>query len=363
MEDDKKNQLVRRPGSELGTPGRRTNRVMEGMTRDILARAKAQGLSAARFRIGDYLLREPDYRQIMRWAEAGGMRPEEVLERLAGSVVELPRSEPGIEPIRFSMEDGAMLSVAWDFERFPFTPDSWESGLLIRELGFESTRSNATIILRPNLPMLKTLVCESPRLKVLDLSQVPGLTELICEANDYTELDLTPVPGLTRLNCLVGKLDLTPVPGLSELNCGDSGLRELDLSPVPRLTRLNCESNGLTELDLTSVPGLTELYCLDNNLTELDLMPVPELTHLYCQFNNLTELVLTPVSCLTELECWYNSLTELDLTPVPGLSELDCSDNNLTELDLSPVPALTDLICNKELRLRNAPAGLNIIYL
>lgn len=65
LQDSKSNALVPRPGTGLAEVSRRTNPVIARMTRDVLARAQAQALSAARFRIGEYLLREPDYRQML----------------------------------------------------------------------------------------------------------------------------------------------------------------------------------------------------------------------------------------------------------------------------------------------------------
>ncbi len=270
MEHDTKHPLVPRPGTDITTPGRRTSRVMEVVTGDILARARAQDHGAARFPIGDYLLREPDYRQILRWAEAAGLAPQEVLERLAESAVEHVTGDRWGEdwlPIGFSVEDGAIISVAWDFDRLPFISDNWELGLLIRTLGFKDEWPDVATALCPVLPRLQALWCRQLRLEVLDLSPVPGLTKLCCHDNNLSELDLSPVPGLTMLRC------------------GENNLSELDLSPVPGLTKLWCWNNNLSELDLSPVPGLTELRCAKNNLSELDLSPVPGLTELRCDEN------------------------------------------------------------------------------
>ena len=57
------NALVPRPGTGLAETGRRTHPVLARMSRDLLARAEAQGLSTARYRLGKYVFREPDYRQ------------------------------------------------------------------------------------------------------------------------------------------------------------------------------------------------------------------------------------------------------------------------------------------------------------
>lgn len=198
MADSKRNALVPRPGTEVAGPGRRTPRVIEEMVRDVLARAMEQGMSQARFRIGDTALREPDYRQILHWAEALGKAPEEVLATLAACRVE-PESWERWEAVAFAVEDGAIVSLAWDFERLPLIPETWETGLRIRTLGLRGEWPHDSAALRPSLPQLERLVCPRIGLGSLDLSQVPGLTALECWGNPLTALDLAPVPGLTVL--------------------------------------------------------------------------------------------------------------------------------------------------------------------
>jgi hypothetical protein len=257
-QDSESNALVPRPGTGLAETGRRTHPVISRMSRDVLARAKAQqGLSKARFRLGKYAFREPDYRQILDWAEALGESPEWVLEQLEASRMK-PETWEHWEPITFVVEDGAIRSLVLDFERLPMTLKPWRKGLLIREMGLIGWPEKTLTAL--NFPLL------------------PSFTHLNCRRNDFTELDLTPVPGLTYLDCSnnqLTELDLTPVPRLITLNCRNNQLTELDLSPVPELTSLDCIGSALTELDLTPVPGLTRLDCSSNQLTELDLTPVP----------------------------------------------------------------------------------------
>ncbi len=341
MADETKNALIQRPGTGLAGTGPHTSPVIARMTRDVLARAKAGGVSLARFRIGEYLLREPDYRQMLRWAAALEMAPEALLTELAACRLE---PEPGedSEPIGFAIENGAIVNLAWSFDRLPLIPAFWEPGLLVHTLGYRGKWPDVATPLRPVLLRLQTLVCRDLGLKYVDLSQVPGLTELECGVNELTELELLPVPGLTKLYCWdneLTQLDLTPVPGLTELSCSVNLLPALDLSPLQGLSMLDCGGNDLTELDLSPVPGLTALYCWGNQITELDLTPVPG---------------------LTKLQCWHNQLTELDLNLVPGLTQLWCRYNQLTELDLSPVPGLTELHCDEKVRVLNAPANLSV---
>ncbi len=314
-----------------------SNPIIRLTTEGLLDQARQTQLQQARFRIGDYELREPDYRQILRWAEAAGREPEEVLRVLN------QRERRLIEDaVFFRLHDGAIVELDWNFGCLPFIPETWEPGLRIRILKFRGSWPETSVTLRPILPELATLSCDVCHCASLDLSPVPGLTKLDCRGNSLTELDLSPVPGLTKLDC------------------GFNQLTELDLSPVPGLTELGCAANALTELDLSPVPGLTKLDCRGTQLTELDLSPVPGLTKLECSSNELTELDLSPVPGLTDLNCRANDLTVLDLSPVPGLTELDCSWNKLTELDLLPVPGLTNLSCMKDVKVRNAPPHLSI---
>jgi hypothetical protein len=283
-QDSTSNALVPHPGTDLTKTGRRTNAVIARMTRDVLARAESHGISTARYRLGQYVLREPDYLQILDWAEALRKAPEWVLTQLEESRLE-PNKLQNWEPIAFFVEDGAIRSLVWDFKRLPVVPESWRLGLLIQTLGLMGKWPKPDSILRPNLPYLKRFHCRHVALSWIDLSAVPGLIELVCSSSNLTALNLTPVPRLTYLDCshnLLTDLDLTPAPGLTTLRCWENQLTDLDLKPVPGLTVLDCSDNKLTDLDLKPVPGLTTLSCNNNPLTELDLKPVPGLTVLDC---------------------------------------------------------------------------------
>ena len=361
MEGDPIFSLVRRTpgGVERTRPG--VKRIVEGMVGDALelARETPAPLAERRFRIGDYDWCEPDYRQILRWATALELPPEEVLVRLFfdESVRESEYVAGLFAKCRQSdFVDGKLKKIRWSFDRLPLTDFQWEPGLQITHAAFYNSQPQIQR-LSLVLPTLTHLFCHHLCLPELDLTQVPLLTTLECcgddrggnKGNKLTELNLTPVPRLTTLKCSwneLTELDLTPVPLLTELECSPNELTELDLTPVPLLTRLVCFSNQLTNLDLTPVPLLTFLFCGLNPLTELDLTPVPLLTRLDCGWSPLTELDLTPVPLLTDLCCWRSQLTELDLSSVPLLEYLECSWNHLTELDLASVPLLETLGCS-----------------
>ncbi len=134
MTEETKNFLIHRSGTNLANVDKGNNPVLNRMTQDVLARAQERGLNQARFRIGHYLLREPDYRQILFWSEALGMAPDAVLAVLAKT-----RSEPHypgyFEPITFSLSDGAIFSLAWNWALLPLIPAICMPGLHIRRLG------------------------------------------------------------------------------------------------------------------------------------------------------------------------------------------------------------------------------------
>jgi Leucine-rich repeat (LRR) protein len=370
MTEDKTNSLIHRPGSGLTGSVRGSNPILKRMTQDVLARAQDNQMSHARFRIGDYLLRQPDYRQIVYWADELNMTPEALLAVLAETLLE--PDDCNFEPVSFSMADGAIVSLAWDLERLGNIPADWEPGLLIRTLGFFGEVSDAHILIRPILSKLKALICyvvgpffsEESNLLV-DLSGVTGLIELHCIGHPIIKIDLSPVSELTKLECSVNyhnEIDLSLVPKLKELVCMYNELTDLDLSSVQGLIKLQCAGNHLKNLNLSTLTELRELDLWNNQLTKLDLSNVSGLTELCCGVNSLTQLDLSPVPGLVWLCCKENQLTELDLSLTPRLTKLYCGRNKLTQLDLSPVPALVELGCDKDVLLLNAPHNLLVSH-
>jgi hypothetical protein len=126
MQSDDNKALIHRPGAAISPAGgRRTNPVIARVTEDALARARSarKEIRQARFRIGEYELREPDYRQILDWAAALEKAPEWVLAQLEESRIEPEEwSIKDFEPIKWIVEDGAILSLAWSFRRLTIMP-------------------------------------------------------------------------------------------------------------------------------------------------------------------------------------------------------------------------------------------------
>ena len=188
------------------------NSIIGRMTRDALHATEAIKLSNELFRIGEYLLRAPDFRQIQWWASELGMPPEQVLEVLEKAVIEG-------EKLGLVVENGSVLSIVWDFTCFPIVPSYWEPGLAINTLSFKGVCPETGEPFSPDLPHLDLLFCGCTGLKELNLSGTPNLVTLFCHQNQLTKLDLTTVPLLSILFCHGNKLTdlgLTSVPGLTK---------------------------------------------------------------------------------------------------------------------------------------------------
>lgn len=339
MKLDNKKGLIPRPSSEIIGDGHRKSPVIKRMTRDVLAQVEAHGLGRARFRIGDYNLREPDYRQILDWANVWGIAPEEVLEHFSAFnepnkykdkiwwAIRTGFTYTELNP-QCVIEDGAIVSLHCAFGYPHILPNTWQDGLQVRNVHLQNCGENfsSTNARADWLPKLSSLSLGANTLK-FDLSLVPALSTLVWS-------------GSYGAGCIyrhtTEDLDLAPLPRLTKLQVNGS-LTKLNLSPVPELTVLHIERNKLEELDLSPVPRLTSLNCADNFISQLNLSFSPDLTHLMCS---------------------NNSITDLDISQVPNLIQLNCRDNPITELDLSSVPNMQVLYCDPTIKLFNVPVGL-----
>lgn len=214
-EDPSHRAIVIRPPDALTPNATRPGGVLARMTREALNLAERRDVTEARFPLGGYHFREPDYRQILLWADAIGMSPEAVLECLEAG--ELGDEDP--DRYAFTVTDGALTELVWDFDRLPIAELNWAPGLRLQRLAFRGEHTLQAGRLAPILPSLDTLFCYGNGLTSLDLWGVPSLTRLYCAANRLTTLDLSAVPDLTVLECVgnpLTVLDLSAVPGLTE---------------------------------------------------------------------------------------------------------------------------------------------------
>ena len=151
-------------------------------------------MTAMSHSIGDFEFCDPDYRQILLWAGALKLDPVVVIERLESSFV---FDRKGVK-LEFAVQDGAIVSLTWDFDLLPLSEFEWVDGLVIRELGFK-TPPAAPPALSLRLPELVWLQCPDINLTVLELSNIPKLVKLVCAENHLHDLDLSKVPQLTHL--------------------------------------------------------------------------------------------------------------------------------------------------------------------
>jgi len=273
MSENEPKPLIVWPTHSLLQPGSGAEKVLSRIVSDALTVVRAHDIAerSARFRVGEYEFREPDFRQIAIWAREIG-ESSEALVKLLESREKLCDGEGRTNAL--VVDDGSIKEI-----QFPDNPIFMSQSLRIA-----------------HLPSLIKLDCGHNGLSSLELINVPNLKELYCQGNLLTKLDLSDVPALTTLDCAMNELDeldLSYVPGLTLLRCFGNAITKLDLSNIPRLTRLVCFCNALTDLDLSNVPALTRLDCGGNELTELDLSKVPELAFVNCVRNKLTQLDLS----------------------------------------------------------------------
>ncbi|HEY5505784.1 MAG TPA: hypothetical protein VIK28_11550, partial [Sedimentisphaerales bacterium] len=288
MNEKEKIALVPRPPGTLEKAGTGTKRILSCMVGDTLALAKKDDLApkTAKFRIGEYEWCEPDYLQIMAWAEQLGLSSLEVLRRLQEGL-----RDKGNET---RIENGKLTKLNWDAGLLPVSDFRISFPLELTELSFSPI----------------AIIAEEG-----DLEGVEGLT---------AEGEL---PDGYDLSASVLKIFTVALPKLKRLACAAAGLESLSMGPAPALERFDCgATNGtnLSALDLRSFPKLKEFVCTNNRFECLDLGHVPE---------------------LLELDCGMNLIKKLDLRSVPKLRKLNCNDNDMQELILPSLPELVELNC------------------
>ncbi|MDI6749489.1 MAG: hypothetical protein QMD73_04870 [Rhodocyclaceae bacterium] len=178
------------------------------MTEGLLEQARQMAVRRARHRLGAYELREPDYRLICLWADDLSMAPQALLDILAQSRLD-PKRYYGVAPVAFAVQDGAMISLAWDFDRLPRFPDLWVDGLSLQTLAFIGSEGLHGVSLAPRVPSLLRL-CIRLKDPLYALMRVLRRPALSARAKDC-HLDLSGVQNLTVLECIgfgISRLDL-----------------------------------------------------------------------------------------------------------------------------------------------------------
>ena len=131
-EDDR--ALIRHPSSTPIRTGVSRSGVLQRMTASTLQLMRQFPPPAAvpqRFTLGDIPFAEPDYRQLLIWAEALGLRPEELVLRLQ----QQPQEHYPLT-ISFKVVDGSIRDLVWDLSALPVADFAWVDGLKIEKLAF-----------------------------------------------------------------------------------------------------------------------------------------------------------------------------------------------------------------------------------
>jgi hypothetical protein len=329
--------LVPLAGSQLARHGSGVGRILDDMISSTLTTSQKEGALIPRCRIGDINFCEPDYRQMLLWADELAVTPEEVLQALWNEKDTLfHKLGPSYETFnRTYIQEGRLKRLYWDFGRLPIRRFDWIEDLKFEAIHFVGDALTRHLTLAS--PSLLSLHCFRCGFEELDLRSVPALQQLWCSHNQLAKLDL----------------DLTPA--LEDLDCSSNQLTELQLGNS-QFDLLDCSGNEIDERNLIYPNGLKSLFCDDNRLQKLDVRGIKELQQLHCSVNEITRLNLSESVSLQGLMCGYNSLNELDLSGTPMLESLYCPDNMLEELDLSFNPKITHLFCEhnllKELDIR-----------
>jgi|ERR1041385_3828 hypothetical protein len=273
--------LTPRPPNTLEKSGPGAARILAGIVADTLALVKRDSFApaAAKFLIGDHEWREPDYRQILVWARALTLEPEEVIRRLLRG--KKRGSSPEWNETKFA--NGMLLKLNWDFELLPLQGFEWIDGLAMTHLGFSSSAAKApTLSLR--LPLLTHLSCSNLGLKELDLSGDPMLVSLYGRG---TQPDSDGIP-FDRKVYEKAKPHFEEV--YEKFVQADKSLREFfefifekfGASVRPHLKRFIQELQVLQRqtAGASGVPMLRELWCNRNHLAELDIRSLFHLENL-----------------------------------------------------------------------------------
>ncbi len=83
--EDERKMLIPQPAGEIQRGGSGPRRLLSRMTDDVLDIVRSRAVLGARFRIGQFEFREPDYRQIQIWAECLGLSADAIVRRLTAS--------------------------------------------------------------------------------------------------------------------------------------------------------------------------------------------------------------------------------------------------------------------------------------
>ena len=196
MTDQQNGSIIRRESSSLSKVAPSGNPLISRMAGDVLSRVKSNQIAQERIQLGDYSFRPPDYRQIMRWAQIFRLDALKLLTLFESSKWHLntdsdtKRDRPDLNPIEFEVKNGAIISLAWNFDSLPFLPKEWEQGLKIISIGFLGASPKELSIYGIDLPLIEQIACSACHLSSLKLSGLLNLKRLDCSENNLAKIEL-----------------------------------------------------------------------------------------------------------------------------------------------------------------------------
>ncbi|MBQ5594342.1 MAG: hypothetical protein IIU78_01405, partial [Alistipes sp.] len=199
-------------------------------------------------------------------------------------------------------------------------------------------------------PRLKSLYCNTPNLKTLDIGYFMG-----------DEIDFGMVPSVETIklsaNGNLYDLDITKNPNLKNFTISSAskltGINFSDCSELTSLTIENCST--MQSINVSNLKNLTSatIYNLDA-LTNLNLSGCTSLTSLSCENNDaLTSLNASGCVALTTLS--IDTCRAMQSINVSGLKNLNSATINnldaLTNVNLTGCSALSTFTCTKNAKL------------
>lgn len=236
--------LVPRPpgGVEEARPG--AKRILSGMVEGALELAQKKPVSPVpqRFRIGDYEWCEPDYRQLLIWAQKLGVKAEVVVDELLSG--EKPAGVPWAETV---FENGRIIKLNWDTELLPLRELELGHGLRITHLSLSSRR------------------CFSRLLSRSGVYERPESAFACCQ--DWVEYKKTEGEKVDKIlddsDCPLEILNLPDLPELTHLSCSESMISDcaggLSFRGTPKLELLECDSGLMEAVDVRPLVHLKEV--------------------------------------------------------------------------------------------------------
>ncbi len=293
--NDDNRSLIPLPDGSLANTAAGAQRIMSAMVGETLALARREDAAKparSEFKIGECVYYEPDYRQILIWAKALLLEPEEVVWRLlqGGTVlvndygclgVERPWTEKMIsESLAFAsslvVEGKKKPGEIWDsFEKKFGVNAEFHLELLLWRLDeaeqrvrsairwnavyahalYERHEANFRANCEHRAPLkIRELRWDFDLLPIRSFEWVKGLDVWVCaEFSDrsgrrrHVETLSPQLHDVRRLECFglgLKGLDLSGVPSLEELKCSGNEIENLDVSPLSRIKSIQYDSDS-----------------------------------------------------------------------------------------------------------------------